>query len=428
MKKILLFIFAFAFFGFFGVKVASAQVSDDPAQKYGITFPIAELGNCTDLASCKTYCDDPLTVQSCINFAKSKGFYKDSQTNPDDTVIQKAKESLGCDSITSCKAFCDQATNYDKCHSFAQNTGLAGGYREDPTKTTILAKAEEALGCSSYDTCKSFCDNPINYDKCAQFARSVNLIGGYEYKGPGGCTSAESCATFCKDPGNVDVCKQFSQSTTGQSSYDPQTECKKYPSCSWSGTYCQCSQNDSGSVERQKTQCVSYPGCLWTGTTCQCGTSGGAPYPTSSTSGSNLSHDQQEAYCKTGGGVCDWTTGVCNCKGYHSTSTPYPTTYSGSGSTMSREQQEATCNSGGGTCTWNNDTCNCQGYHTSGSSQPSQSSPPSQPDPAAQCASYPGCSWNGSMCQCSSSGVQGVHTVVTWFQEFVFNIENLLGK
>ena len=47
-----------------------AQTPEDEAQKHGITFPIAELGNCTNFSDCRNYCEDPVNRDTCIDFAK----------------------------------------------------------------------------------------------------------------------------------------------------------------------------------------------------------------------------------------------------------------------------------------------------------------------------------------------------------------------
>ena len=47
-----------------------AQSDADIAKKYGISFPIKELGNCGSVAECKTFCDDSKNHQSCTEFAK----------------------------------------------------------------------------------------------------------------------------------------------------------------------------------------------------------------------------------------------------------------------------------------------------------------------------------------------------------------------
>ncbi len=408
MKKIFLILTFFLLFLSVSVKLVSAQATSDPAKKYGITFPITELGNCTDIASCKTYCDDSLNTQKCVDYAKGKGFYKEQEAKPSDAVIQQAKVTLGCDSAASCKAFCEKQENYDKCHSFAQNTGLSGGYKEDPSKGTVLAKAETALGCTSYETCKTFCDNPINHDKCAQFAKSVGVNGGYEYKGPGGCTTEETCKTFCSQSGNIDICRQFTQSAVGQSNYDPQLECKKYPGCSWSGTYCQCNQNqnDPGNIERQKAQCTSYSGCSWIGTSCSCTRGSGMPYPTSYPTstpsygdGSKGDYSCGKASLAVG---CYTVDKTCKCP------STFPSGNSGSGNMMSRDQQEA-------------------GYHAPGTNSPSSTQQPqasTSTDPATACGQTSGCTWTGSTCSCSS--VHGASTENKSFLERVLQL--LFGK
>ena len=62
---------------FFLVAPVFAQSDQEIAKKYGITFPIAELGNCVDVASCKTFCDDPKNHQICIDFAKKHNLDKE---------------------------------------------------------------------------------------------------------------------------------------------------------------------------------------------------------------------------------------------------------------------------------------------------------------------------------------------------------------
>ncbi len=90
--------------------VVNAQTAPAGFQKYGITFPISDLGNCTDVASCRSFCDDPVNRLTCINFAKSKGFYQDRSQNQQ-SVLENAKKELGCDSIDSCKTFCQKYEN-----------------------------------------------------------------------------------------------------------------------------------------------------------------------------------------------------------------------------------------------------------------------------------------------------------------------------
>ncbi len=406
----LLLIFVFLAFSFLFLalsRLAFAQTPEEIAAKYDVTFPVAELGECEDYTSCHTYCEDPVHQEACIDFAKEKGFYKEEEFRPSESMLKRAQTILGCNSFESCREFCSREANFDRCHSFAQSVGVVGGYKEDPTSREFLAKARESLGCDSYQSCRNFCDNPANRDKCAEFARKIGVNGGYEYKGPGGCTSEQTCRTFCSAPGNVDICRQFvssyggkfsgpggcsdeascrayceknpsacpgfgqssgspaeycsrtpgcswsgstCQCSGGSYSVDPAAECQKY-NCSWAGSYCQCSSTGDYQ-EKWKSECTNYPGCSWTGTSCQCTSGGGqyspppnyTPYPARGT------YDPATECAKQSG--CSWTGSSCQCSG-STGSTPYPT----SSSTY---------------------------------------------DPATECSKYPGCSWTGTTCQCSS--------------------------
>lgn len=450
----------------FGFKIANAQdVGEQTAAKYGVTFPISELGDCKNYSECRSFCEDPLNQELCIGFAKTKGFYKEEEAAPNITVLGRAKQVLGCTSKEACKEFCSQEINFDRCNSFAEENKLSGGYKGDPTKGEVLNKAKEEFGCDSYDSCKSYCDNPVNRDRCAEFARGVGVNGGYEYRGPGGCTSEVTCRAFCQNPQNAEICKTYAQVRTDQPVHDPQAECRRYTGCTWNSTYCQCSgsndPSDPTNQERMKEQCIRYSWCSWTGNLCNC-------------QGYDSSKDNRpEMQCSRSGPGCWWNGSSCTCSGRGGSPNPYlsswPSAYpnpsggsvdyrcgqaalnvgcynegnsckcpsSGSGSSgsmMSRESQEAGCKAGGGTCQWNGDMCNCQGYQSSGSTPPppppapAPNPPPPMSDPASSCSQYPGCSWNGSSCQCSS--VQGAATVFAknWFDKiidvFLSNIPN----
>ena len=160
MKKFLVAFLLLGSFALLGGTVFAQETDNEIAAKYGVTFPIPELGNCGGLSECRTYCEDPVNQDSCIAYAKSKGFYKEEEFEVDESVVKKAKASLGCDSISSCREFCSQEENFGKCHRFAQNSELVGGYTTNPESREILKKAKEVLGCDSYTSCKNFCENP----------------------------------------------------------------------------------------------------------------------------------------------------------------------------------------------------------------------------------------------------------------------------
>lgn len=184
-----------------------------PATVQSVTdlkFPIDDLGGCNSFNSCNTFCQDPVNYNTCAEYAKKHGFYKDDKVlAADDKFWQKTKDALGCDSEQSCRDFCANSTNLDKCDAFSKKEDLVGGFVKEPDKPEVLAKAKEALGCDSADACTALCSNSTNAKKCTAFADEVGLVGGEVKQGPGGCTSETTCKNFCSDPNNFEKCKPF---------------------------------------------------------------------------------------------------------------------------------------------------------------------------------------------------------------------------
>lgn len=218
----------------------SAQTPDEPVDEVAdLTFPVQELGSCTDYKSCLTYCDDPVNHASCLDFAKKKGFYKDDPIlAPTDTFWNSANEQLGCSSGAVCLEFCSKEENFDKCDQFAKSQEVIGGYVEQPDKPEYLQVAQATLGCDSAASCSTYCDDPANADKCTSFANQVGLLGGQTSNGPGGCTSGETCGSFCRDPNNFSACAAFAPANT---TYTGPGRCSSPESCR---SYCEQNPQD----------------------------------------------------------------------------------------------------------------------------------------------------------------------------------------
>lgn len=244
MKKIIhniAIIFFFALF-FFNGQVFAQTTQEDSAKKFNVTFPVVELGNCTDFSSCKTYCQDPTHATECINFAKKKGFHKEVKKEQKNSIAENAKTELGCDSESSCRSICEKEENIDKCSSFAKKHNLGGGRVDDVKRKDIIEKAKQILGCDSPDSCKSFCEKEENRDKCSQLAKETGLRGGERRVGPGGCTSEESCRNFCeKNPKECGIPERREGDRISPPQGDiPEEMCKKTPSCKWENNRCEC--------------------------------------------------------------------------------------------------------------------------------------------------------------------------------------------
>ncbi len=160
------------------VSGVSAQTPTKSANPYNISFPIPELGNCTSMESCKTYCSNEVNRDVCVAFAKQKGFYKQVQNPNEQSFLEDAKKELGCDSKEACKAFCQDQSHKDVCIAFSKKHSLERNQNQQQeqssaSSSTIVEKAKTFLGCDSYVSCRAFCEQVANKEKCSQFARQL---------------------------------------------------------------------------------------------------------------------------------------------------------------------------------------------------------------------------------------------------------------
>ncbi len=379
MKKILLSVLLFCCLlvvGLSGKALAQTPTEAPSVKDYNITFPISELGNCADVTSCKIYCDDSTHQDACIAYAKLKGFYKDKTT--DSSILAAAKEELGCTSADACRVYCQDEAHFDACSLFAKEHNLRGGIAVDPGQNTTLEKAKTILGCSSVESCKEFCSDEANQQKCSDFAKQVGLHGGITKVGPGGCVSASTCNTYCADPTHFSDCQDFARNNasgsatfTGPGGCNSESSCRAF--CESNPTVCQqfgkvvpvasivptrtsdITLTPHPTEINYATYCNSHPGCTWTGTSCACQTS--PTYtPTPSVHENTLPTPSPtvsinyEAYCTSHEG-CNWTGTSCVCP--KPSPSPTPTT---SASTINYATY---CNSHPG-CTWTGTSCACQ--------------------------------------------------------------------
>ena len=193
----------------------SPNPSGNPDDAKGVTFPIKELGNCENKGACLNYCDDPVNYSSCVDYAKTKGFYVPDKLQSEDSKFwDKSKTDLGCNDKDSCSDFCAKEENKATCDKFSKNEGLIGGYVQEPDQPQFIDQAKKELGCDSAESCGSFCDKPENSKKCSDFAHSVGLLGGEVIQGPGGCTTDGTCKNFCSDPNNFNKCQPYAPPNT----------------------------------------------------------------------------------------------------------------------------------------------------------------------------------------------------------------------
>ncbi len=240
---------------------------EEEAKTHGITFPVAELGNCATPQDCFAYCDKPDNQNTCFAFAKQKNLLKESDVNlpPPSEILTSAKTELGCTSRESCKTLCENSQNIEKCRNFAQkhklNRPSENNQNQGPPPEEILKKAQIQLGCSSEKECQSFCTDPSNSSKCLEFARNNQLLDPQkeqeiekletkkikmmdDAKKDLGCDSRESCSAFCSQPQNSQKCAQLYKKQTHEEDNQPKSQNTK----------------PCASDEECRNYCQSHPG------------------------------------------------------------------------------------------------------------------------------------------------------------------------
>lgn len=244
------------------------------AKEYAITFPIADLGNCAGPQECRDFCEQPANRQTCMEFAKKKGFHREME-RPDgidaqkrDELLQKAINELGCTSMESCSNVCE--SDHSRCEAFARRHGV---YQEPPQssgrysaqeKRDLVEKAKSELGCTSMESCKSACEK--DPQRCMEFAKKHGLAGdrgepthdaspdyGTQRFRKGICDSEESCKKYCQDhPNECPGFQGYTRATQGGSATEADSNNYVGPSG------CRNEEECKKFCEQNPTQCPGY--------------------------------------------------------------------------------------------------------------------------------------------------------------------------
>lgn len=190
MKKYIGIVSALAVVLFGVALVAGAQ-----GNVFAIEFPIAELGGCASMQECKLYCDDPEHGKACFAFAQAHGLVKEGDLKKKKEgekfeehrrdVLQEQGGPGGCTSEESCKTFCSDPANGEECLAFAKENELRPKDELEAieSKNDQFREKIEAVragngpgGCNSPEACNDFCADPTNRKTCFEFAKEHNLI------------------------------------------------------------------------------------------------------------------------------------------------------------------------------------------------------------------------------------------------------------
>ena len=131
-----------------------------------------------------------------------------------------------CADPEECKSYCDQPENFDVCLDFASKKKIMSE-KEIETAKKLGAEFNGPGGCSTKEKCKTYCDQPGHSQECIEFAIEHDIIPPEEQAEakqvlehlqtggttPGNCSSKESCETYCDDSTHAEECTEFAIST-----------------------------------------------------------------------------------------------------------------------------------------------------------------------------------------------------------------------
>ncbi|MBI2676627.1 MAG: hypothetical protein HYX21_01560 [Candidatus Yanofskybacteria bacterium] len=193
-----------------------------------VTYPVTELGNCTDQQNCKAYCGISSNYSKCIAFAQKNNLTVEI---PDDkkavvAAMQKGEGPGQCKDEASCRNYCEDIDRIEECVSFAEKFSLASP--DELKEIRQMADVKKAGvqfpgNCKTKESCLAYCENSTHAVECMEFAQKAGFIpkedaeavskilpylksGG---KLPGGCTTKKSCDAYCESDTHTNECVDF---------------------------------------------------------------------------------------------------------------------------------------------------------------------------------------------------------------------------
>ncbi len=199
------------------------------AQTPEITYPIAELGSCTDQAACRAYCADTAHITECTNFGEAHNLI-----SPDVAArsrkfadVLRGEGPGGCKDEKSCRTYCADVSHLQACTAFAETHGIASGAELGEMKriqAALQAGATMPGGCKTKDQCEAYCSGGQHADECLAFAEKAGTLSPEELANarkmtafvkngetPGKCTSKDTCENYCKAADHFNECIAFAE-------------------------------------------------------------------------------------------------------------------------------------------------------------------------------------------------------------------------
>ncbi|MBI5457999.1 hypothetical protein HY971_04735, partial [Candidatus Kaiserbacteria bacterium] len=190
------------------------------AQESTVTFPVGELGNCASKSECHAYCDNLANIKKCVAFAESHGLMSAEEARQAREFERLGgKGPGGCTSKDSCESFCEKPGNMRQCLDFAKQSGMmsAEELQEAEKVAAYLDKGGTMPGgCRGEKECRAYCEDGAHAEECVAFATKAGFMSEKEAamfkktggKGPGGC-KGRACESYCQDESHREACIAF---------------------------------------------------------------------------------------------------------------------------------------------------------------------------------------------------------------------------
>ena len=191
-----------------------------------IQYPVAELGNCTDKTTCRTYCDDAAHTNICLAFAEKHNLMSSEELKTAKRFTKIGEGPGGCTTKDSCKNYCDDVSHINECIAFAEQNGImsANELAEAKKVQAAIAKGVKPPACGGKDKCDAYCSEASHMEECVAFGKAAGLMSDQEIqdsekvltairKGvkPPACNGKEECNTYCRDAAHMEECMTFAQ-------------------------------------------------------------------------------------------------------------------------------------------------------------------------------------------------------------------------